>query len=94
MIFGRQRISALSSETFDSPFVSGNTQAGHHFTEGEVYPRCTPAAAGGSAWQRVNENSLFLLSSCSGDNSTAHRAYDDRLEYPGSDDDDVWSCVD
>ena len=37
-VFDRQRIGALASETFDGPFVSGNTQAiaGHHFTEGEV----------------------------------------------------------
>ena len=50
-VFGHQQIGALASETFDGPFVSGNTQAiaGHHFTESEVYPRRTPAAAAGSA---------------------------------------------
>ena len=61
-IFGRQRIVALSlaSETFDGPFISGNTQAiaGYHFTEGDACHRRTPAAAAGSARQRVNENKL------------------------------------
>ena len=86
----------MASETFDGPFFSGNTQAvaGHHFTEGEAYARRTSTAAAGSARQSVNENNLCLSFSCSGDNCTAHRAYGDRLEYPGSDDDDVWSSVD
>jgi len=97
-VFGRQSIgtSSLASETFDGLFFSGNTQAIaiHHFTECEVYPRRTPAAGSGSARQHVNENSLFLPFSCSGDNSTANTAYGDRLEYPGSDEYDVWSSVD
>ena len=91
MVFSRQQIGALSSKTYDGPFGSGNTQtiAGHHFTEGEVYPRRTPAAAASSARQRVIGNKLFLPFSYSGDNSTAHKAYGDRLEYSGSDDNDV-----
>jgi len=83
-VFGRQRLGALGlpSEAFGCPFFSGNTQAiaGHHFTEGEAYPQRRPAAAAGSANQRVNENNLFLPFSCSGDNSTAHTVYSDRLD--------------
>ena len=63
-------------------------------TEDEAYPQCRPAAAAGSANQRVNKNNLFLPFSCSGDNSTAHTGYSDCLEYSCSDDNDVWSSVD
>ena len=37
---------------------------------------------------------LYCHSHVSGDNSTAHIAYGDRLEYSCSDDDDAWSSVD
>ena len=86
---------SLASKKFDGQLFPGNTQAiaGHYFIEGEVFPRRTPAAACGSAQQLVNENNLFLPFSCSGDNSSAHTAYGDQLEYPGSDDDDAWSSV-
>jgi len=67
--FGRQRIGALSlaSKKFDGPLFSGGAQAmaGHHFIEGEAYPRRTPAAAAGSVRQRINKNNLFLSFSCS-----------------------------
>ena len=54
-VFGRQRIGALSlaSEKFD-----GQLFPGHHFIEGDAYPRRIPAAAAGSA-QLVNENNCF-----------------------------------
>ena len=64
--FGRQRIGSLSLayETFDGPFFSGNTQAitGHHFTEGEVYPRRTPAAAAGSGGNGSTKTICFYRS--------------------------------
>ena len=89
----------MSSETFDWPFGPGKTQAidGHHFTQGEVYPRRTPAAAAGFARQSATDNNNLLLPfSCSGDNSTTHNhiVYGDRLEYSFSDDDGAWSSVD
>ncbi|KAK2138491.1 hypothetical protein NP493_7646g00001 [Ridgeia piscesae] len=96
-VFDRRRIGAESSETFDWPFGPGKIQAidGHHFTQCEVYPRRTPAAAAGSARQSdTDNNNLFLPFSCSGDNNTTHIAYGDRLEYSYSDDDDTWSSVD
>ena len=64
--------------------------AGHHFTPGDVYPQRTPAEAAGSARQRDIDNSNFFLPlGCLGDNSTAHIAYGDRLEYSCLDDDDA-----
>ena len=44
--------------TFDWPFGPGKTLAidGHHFTQGEVYPRRTPAATAGSARQSDTDN--------------------------------------
>ena len=95
-VFGRRQVGAMSSETFDCPAGPGNTQviAGHHFTPGDVYPQRTPAEAAGSARQRDIDNSNFFLPlGCLGDNSTAHIAYGDRLEYSCLDDDDAWSSV-
>ena len=94
-VFGRRQVGAVSSETFDWPAGSGNTQAiaRHHFTPGDVYPRRTTAT--GSARQRDIDNNTFVLTfSCSVDNSTAHIAYGDRLEYSCSNDDDACSSVD
>ena len=89
----------MSSETFDWPLGPGKTQAidAHHFTQGDVCPRRTPAAAAGSARQSDTDANNFLLPfSCSGDNNTTHNhiVYGDRLEYSCSDDDDAWSSVD
>ena len=89
----------MSSEKFDWPFGPGNTQAidGHHFTQGDVYPHRTPAAAAGSVRQSDTDNNMFVLPfSCSGDSNTTHNhiVYGDRLEYSCSDDDDAWSSVD